>query len=240
MWLDSDEKVIQQENILKYLRNNEFNGYGMAQHHYAVEPLGVMKTDYPVRLFRNHKGIKFYGVVHEHPETELNKQIGRAHIIQDVDIVHNGYMTEEIRRSRFMRNINLMIRDRKKYPERTLGKYLWIRDLAQMTKYELEANRKDDDAILKRSDEANMLWRELVDAGEIRMVVDAMDYYSFLNVCCDRGINGTFKCDFEKRSDPTLRDKKEVGGRFASADDIRLIFNKILTEKTRLYDSMWY
>ncbi len=240
MWLDADEEVINQLNIPKYLRNNEFLGYGMAQHHYAVEPLGVMKTDYPVRLFRNHKGIKFYGYVHEHPEIELNKQVGRAHIINDVDIVHTGYMTEAIRRKRFQRNVELMKMDREIYPERTLGKYLWIRDLAQMTRYELEAGYCPMETRLERSDEANRLWLELLEAGEIRMLVDSMDYYSFLNVSCDRGVKATFKCDFEKLKDPTLMDKKEIGGRFFSKEHVALCFNKIMDVKTEKYDSPWY
>jgi glycosyltransferase involved in cell wall biosynthesis/2-polyprenyl-3-methyl-5-hydroxy-6-metoxy-1,4-benzoquinol methylase len=240
MWLDADEEVIQQHNILKYLRNNEFLGYGMAQHHYAVEPLGVMKTDYPVRLFRNHKGIRFFGYVHEHPETELNKQVGRAHIINDVDIIHTGYMTEAIRRRRFQRNVSLMAKDREIYSERTLGKYLWIRDLAQMTKYELEAGHCPMETRLARSDEANKLWLELLEAGEIRMLVDSMDYYSFLNVCCDRGVKATFKCDFEKLKDPTLHDKKEIGGRFFSKEHVAMCFNKIMDIKTEKYDSPWY
>lgn len=240
MWLDADEEVIQQHNILKYLRNNEFLGYGMAQHHYAVEPLGVMKTDYPVRLFRNHKGIRFFGYVHEHPEIELNKQVGRAHIIDDVDIIHTGYMTEAIRRKRFQRNVALMAKDREIYSERTLGKYLWIRDLAQMTKYELEAGHCPMETRLARSDEANRLWLELLEAGEIRMLVDSMDYYSFLNVCCDRGVNATFKCDFEKLKNPTLHDKKEIGGRFFSKEHVAMCFNKIMEMKTEKYDSPWY
>ena len=240
LWLDSDEKVVDQRAIHKYLRNNEYLGYGIAQHHYAVEPLGVMKTDFPIRLFRNHMNIKFFGVVHEHPEIKLNEHIGRAHIIGDVEIIHTGYLTEEIRRNRFKRNIDLMKRDREKYPERTLGKYLWIRDMAQMTKYELEGGHCPKEVMKERSDHANELWRELVEAGEIRMVVDSMDYYSFLNVCADRGVKATFKCDFDKHDDPTLADKKEIGGRFASNDDVSFLFNKIMSDKTKLYDSPWY
>jgi len=240
LWLDCDEKVIDPKNILKYLRNNEYLGYGMAQHHYSVEPLGVMKTDYPLRLFRNNKGIRFFGVVHEHPEIKLNEQVGRAHIIGDVDIMHTGYTTEQVRRDRFTRNCDLMRRDREKHPERTLGKYLWIRDLAQQTKYDLERGHCPFDVRLERSDEANRLFVELVEAGEIRMAVDAMDYYSFLNVVCDRGIKASFKVDFSKHGDPTLTDKKEVGGRWLNKEHINMFFNKIMEVKTENFDSPWY
>ena len=240
LWLDDDEKVVKCENILKYLRNNEFNGYGIAQHHYAVEPLGVMKTDFPIRLFRNNIGVRFYGMVHEHPEIKMNDQMGRAHIVDDVQITHNGYETEEIRRGRFSRNIDLMRKDREKYPTRTLSKYLWIRDLAQLTKYEMEQNNCSMKTRIERSDEANILWRELVEKSEIRMACDSMDFYSYLNSACNRGVKATFKCDFDKNGDPTLADKREIGGRFRNKEHVSLLFNTIMESKTRLFDSPDY
>ena len=81
-----------------------------------MQPLGVMKTDYPVRVFRNNAGIKFYGVVHEHPEQELNKGVGHVIGIQEVEIAHAGYTNEGVRRTRCGRHIDLLGNDRHKYP----------------------------------------------------------------------------------------------------------------------------
>lgn len=142
LWIDSDEELLLSENIFKYLRHNFYNGYSIRQHHFSARPTNAFKCDVPIRLFRNHKAIRFFGVVHEHPETELNKSVGESTIISDLEIAHDGYLTEETRRKRFERNIILIKRDREKYPERILGKFLWLRDEIHLARYELERNKR--------------------------------------------------------------------------------------------------
>jgi len=56
MWADADEEFICGERLPKYLRQNGWKGYGIPQHHFSTEPLGVLSTDYPVRLFRRDQG----------------------------------------------------------------------------------------------------------------------------------------------------------------------------------------
>jgi glycosyltransferase involved in cell wall biosynthesis/2-polyprenyl-3-methyl-5-hydroxy-6-metoxy-1,4-benzoquinol methylase len=140
MWIDADEVLFHPERLKKYLKTNQFNAYALKQIHYTVEPPGILRVDLPARVFRNHAGVKFFGSVHEHPETEVNKGVGHAMQIGDVSIAHYGYSTEEVRRKRFERNIGLLVRDREKFPTRNLGKFLWLRDLAQMCRWEAEKN----------------------------------------------------------------------------------------------------
>jgi len=64
-----------------------------------VDPGGTLKVDLPCRIFRNHRGIQFFGVVHEHPETALNEGPGFVNILSDVKIAHPSYLTDEIRSS---------------------------------------------------------------------------------------------------------------------------------------------
>jgi len=71
----------------------------------------------------------------------LNKSIETSNLITDVDIGHDGYLTEDIRRKRFDRNYKLLMRDREKYPERRLGKFLKIRDDVHLVRYGLEKTR---------------------------------------------------------------------------------------------------
>jgi glycosyltransferase involved in cell wall biosynthesis/2-polyprenyl-3-methyl-5-hydroxy-6-metoxy-1,4-benzoquinol methylase len=141
LWLDSDEELLYANNMFKYLRPNIFNGYSIRQHHFSVDA-GAMKVDLPVRLFRNKMGIKFLGHVHEHPELGINEGVGNSTILSDVEIAHDGYFTETGRRDRFNRNIALMKKDRELNPERLLGKFLWIRDLIHLARYEIEQNGK--------------------------------------------------------------------------------------------------
>ncbi|UCC68074.1 MAG: glycosyltransferase, partial [Armatimonadota bacterium] len=139
LWLDADEYMLGGEHLGKYLRDNMYNGYVIRQHHHAVD--AQFKPDVPVRLFRNHRGVRFFGCVHEHPETELNKGITPAVILSDVHIVHDGYVTETIRRKRFLRNLPLLLKDRKRHPNRRLGLVFLARDYLHLARYELERTR---------------------------------------------------------------------------------------------------
>ena len=139
LWLDADEYLLGAENLAKYLRDNMYHGYVIRQHHHALD--AQFKPDVPVRLFRNHHGVRFFGCVHEHPETELNKGVTPAVILSDVHIVHDGYVTEAIRRKRFLRNLPLLMKDRKLHPTRRLGLVFLQRDYIHLARYELERTR---------------------------------------------------------------------------------------------------
>ncbi|MBI4134423.1 MAG: methyltransferase domain-containing protein, partial [Candidatus Terrybacteria bacterium] len=137
IWIDADEQLLEPWNVWKYLRPNVFNGLALQQHHISVDPPGAIKRDIPVRLFRNGIGMKCYGLVHEHFEFGINKGIGAECFCPgDFHIHHDGYLTETIRRGRFARNLKLLECDRRKYPHRLLGIYLYeIRDNSHLANY---------------------------------------------------------------------------------------------------------
>jgi glycosyltransferase involved in cell wall biosynthesis len=139
LWLDADEQLVGGDQLTKYLRDNMYNGYVIRQHHHAVD--ADFKPDVPVRLFRNHLGIRFFGCVHEHPESALNDGVKPAVILSDVHIVHDGYVTEAIRRKRFLRNLPMVMKDRKLNPTRRLGLVFLARDYIHLARYELERTR---------------------------------------------------------------------------------------------------
>jgi len=136
LWIDADEHLIGGENLGKYLRDNMYNGYVIRQHHHAID--AQFRPDVPVRLFRNHRGVRFFGCVHEHPETGLNLGVKPAVALSDVHIAHDGYMTEAVRRRRFLRNLPLLLKDRKRNPQRRLGLVFLARDYVHLARYELE------------------------------------------------------------------------------------------------------
>lgn len=164
-WLDTDEMILHPDRIAKFLRPNVFNGYGIAQDHYSSDPPAAFKRDTPMRIFRRvmdktQQGgfipygpeawptfnpgytCRFAGLVHEHPGGEPNYTEGWGPVlmIPDVWIAHTGYLTEAMRRGRFVRNWPLMVLDRFKYPHRRLGLFLWLRDLAQQVRYAMDQN----------------------------------------------------------------------------------------------------
>ena len=138
-WVDSDEELLNVPNLGMFLRKNMFNGYAIRQHHVSLDPPNAFHPDLPIRLFRNNIGIKFFGKIHEHPEFELNKSVTPFMVLNNLELMHDGFLTEAIRRKRFNRNIQMMLKDREKYPDRILGKFLMMRDWVHIARYEIEA-----------------------------------------------------------------------------------------------------
>lgn len=229
LWIDADETVEYADMIPQYLRNNCYNGYAIAQHHFAAEPAGLLKTDYPVRLFRNCKGIQFYGHIHEHPEIIMNSGVGKVCMVPQVAIMHTGYGTEAVRRNRFKRNFPLMVEDRNLHPERILGRFLWIRDLAHLIRYNLEKT----DRRIQSEDIDNALliieeWRELVKTGNDRYIKESIQYLTeAVNVVTQgKGIEFGIGMDASKFNGG-LQPTVPVQGMFLNEDDIDLLISHL-------------
>ena len=127
LWIDTDERLIEPENVRQYLRRNQAKGYALRQIHAAVDD--NISNDTPVRLFRKDSGCRFIGLIHEHPETDLNKGPGNVCILGGFPAIwHLGYENNAVRGRRFIRNRPLVIRDREENPDRALGVYLDARD----------------------------------------------------------------------------------------------------------------
>lgn len=244
LWIDADEVLFGSEHVRKYLRANMFDAYAIKQLHYSVEPAGIMKTDIPSRLFRNGKGIKFFGMVHEHPEVELNKGIGHVTMISEVSIAHYGYTTEAVRRKRFERNIGLLVQDRSKYPERMLGKFLWLRDLAQMCRWEAEANGGQiTPAMRERAKIGIAIWEELLEANQMRMLADPdnLSFYSTLVQILGGGFDFGFTLDASKLNGGAHPEKQQpLSARFYSREHAEKLFLKLMAEKITNYDSKYF
>jgi glycosyltransferase involved in cell wall biosynthesis/2-polyprenyl-3-methyl-5-hydroxy-6-metoxy-1,4-benzoquinol methylase len=243
-WIDSDEQLQQLENLPKYLRPNAFDGYGIKQHHFAVEPPGIMKTDFPARLFRNSKGITFFGHVHEHPEKGFNEGIGKVYIIPDVSIMHMGYATERIRRRRFERNFPLMQIEHKRHPERTLGVFLWLRDLAHACRYTMERNGlMVTDDVMRWAAEGIETWRKLLKTEHSRMIVEAMPFYSECVQIVHNGNGVEFGFNFvsaKGHSAPDLPPEAVVKGLFANNDDIKALVSHLINQNLEIYSEKYF
>lgn len=138
LWIDTDEKIIQSEKMTKYLRKNMFQGYSIRQHHFSVDT--HFDADMPVRLFRNNGKLRFYGMIHEHPESELNKGPGTTIVLADVHIPHVGYLIESGRQVKFHRNWPMLQADIAKYPTRMLQKHFIMRDEMLLVNQEIHQN----------------------------------------------------------------------------------------------------
>ena len=212
-------------------------GYLVPQHHFATEPVGLMKTDLPARIFRNKKEIRFFGIVHEHPEIALNKGLGKVTIAQGLSIMHTAYATEKIRRERFQRNFPLMEREYKKHKERYLTKFLYLRDLHNLMIYNIE---KGLIRIKQNYDYANKiisLWEELLNTDRLRMVLDALQYYSRAVEFLGKGI--IYNSEIELALNKTKPEKIKIIGFFNSRGNLSKLLNLLISESTKYFESKY-
>jgi len=248
MWADADEELIGAERIPKYLRNNGWKGYGIAQHHFAVEPLGVLSTDYPVRLFRRTDKVRFKGVVHEHPTlvADINKGVGSAWVVHELHFAHHGYPTEAIRRARFARNISLMARDREENPDRILGKFLWIRDLSLMCRFELMDNGGMVGPEMRQKAEMGLeLWEKTIDEHRdhpqtVRMVKDHLEFYDTLVNVMDAGFTFKFKLSSGMSVNaPQLDQVPELSARFLNKRHLDKFLSIVIDSEVESYEQKY-
>ena len=235
LWIDADERLMDSYKLIKYLRRNAFNGYSLKQVHHTVDPIGEPKVDLPIRLFRNNNNIKFYGFVHEHPEIAIGKGVGASMICSDIMISHTGYLTETIRRDRFKRNIPLMFKDREKYPDRLLGKFLMLRDWVHMARYAFEENNKQmNPKTIEYSNNAVKDFEESFLHDNNMYQDEAIQFYSealnFLNL----GLNYTTSTIFKDQQGK--EHTVNVAGRFKSEDDFNAIVHNKLKALIKEYN----
>ena len=221
LWIDTDEKLIEPQNLLKYLRQNSHNGYSIRQYHFACDT--TFKPDMPVRLFRRTpyqgKTMRFFGMIHEHPELGLNDGPGPTIVLSDVHIPHTGYLIESGRRLRFQRNYPLLMKDISKYPERVLQKHFIMRDNMLLCGYELGQNggRVTNEIISKCHETIDLYRKHFLGKGGY-MNVDSIQYYSQACKILGEGAEVAFQITAGKDQVDTNGGATIV--RFANSDDL--------------------
>ncbi|HEX7012326.1 MAG TPA: glycosyltransferase, partial [Steroidobacteraceae bacterium] len=247
MWMDTDEDLIHPERLHKYLRHNMFDGYGIAQHHMSADPVGVLTTDWPVRVFRNVPYLRFQGVVHEHPDDVERPNSGPRAPAQIVDlhILHHGYTTEDVRRRRFQRNLPLIKRDRKQYPDRLLGRLLWMRDLAHMCMFEAERTGGVVTEEMRNWAKLGMLqWEALLEESDrpiaARMLRDGLEFYSTLVGVLGEGFEAHVQLHAAKGAPARLEAGPRRAGRFLNRQHFEKFMKLCIDEQTQKFDSRYF
>jgi glycosyltransferase involved in cell wall biosynthesis len=192
LWIDSDEALINAQALGKYLRWNIYDGYSIQQHHFAVDT--KFKPDMPVRLFRRvrHDGarLRFFGAIHEHPETEINKGPGDVVALSDVHIGHPGYYHESHRRDRFYRNEPLMVMDKQKNPDRLLHRHFTCRDNVIAVSHAVQQNGGVlTPDLTKKLEEVVRIAQEDFIGKDTYYGIDFLEFYSQANIMLGRGFD---------------------------------------------------
>lgn len=244
-WIDTDEKLVDSYNITKYLRQNVWNGYAVRQHHFSIE--GSFLPDMPVRLFRrfSHDGqqMKFWGVCHEHPELDINKGPGEVLILSDVHIGHVGYLSETIRRHRFVRNRPLVIKDSEKYPDRLLQKHFLMRDNILLCMYELQQNNGQiTDTIKQRAEETVQLYKDHFLGKPSYTNIDSLKYYTDALRLLGRGFDVNFGISVNRdgKGDNVEGPLDTILARFETPEEFITELQWRAKEKTDPFEKEWW
>lgn len=228
LWIDSDE-YISGEKIQTYLRNNCFDSYAIHQHHFTCVPRGEpAQLDKPARLIRNNAGFEFFGKVHEHAELGFNGGPGFVMVINDIDIGHTGYVNDVARFQRFARNFPLLEWDQEIYPERKLGRFLWLRDIIHRVR--MMEQRGDKQEARRLAEEAieffNNRVRDLEGIGGNTSGNMAVAYYGEALKTLGRGYQMAIQVQFDEQV-------AQYAGVFENAEDAFNLATKAVNEEIK-------
>ena len=128
------------------------------------------------------------------------------------------------------------MRDREENPDRVLGKFLWLRDLAQMSQWELESNGGNiTQTMANRAKEGIGLWLELLNDKHLRVVIDSLDFYSV----CARIIGGGFEMDLRldtnNRSSAKANEVQPIRAYFHNKEHAEQLMSFVFNERTKNY-----
>lgn len=239
LWLDADEEVVGADNIFRLLRPGAFDGYAIPQHHLSRNPPQVIAVDHPTRLFRRDSGARFYGVVHEHPEVEIGKAIPHTFGLSDVYIVHHGYVDENTRRGRYVRNFPLLIKDLEKHPNRKINKFLYIRDLAQSIAFEGEQAGTVTPGMRDKAHKVCDIFYQMIDDNPmLRMTIDALPYYTtaVATIAPSSAFHASIRVETKKDELPGIKAAVNAEALFHNRETYNKLLARIAQETTVNYD----
>ena len=146
LWLDPDEYLLGANQLRKYCGDSIYNAYHIGQHNFSIDiDKGLLSVEWPPRLYRNHRGYQFWGLIHEFPAPGLNDEIAPRLAVRDVHIAHLGYMDSAIRSQKVIeRNMHLVSADRLKYPDRDIGPYYETREVFNAAMYLYHSGKVTD------------------------------------------------------------------------------------------------
>ena len=222
LWVDTDERLLRPEHLGKYLRSNCYAGYSIRQHHFAVDT--AFTPDMPVRLFRRAgwKGerIRFFGMIHEHPEIGVNRGPGPVLILPEVHIAHVGYLTEDVRRARFRRNHPLLARDQERYPDRILQKHFIMRDNSILINFTLQQNGgKITPEIIAWAEENRRIYKDHMVGRNDYLHIDPTPYLAQALRVLNKGIDVSFNVGAGRDGRDVPLNGGGMATRFESVDD---------------------
>ena len=194
--VDTDERLTNPAKVHRNLRECIFDGYGIPQVHMATD--ANFDPDMPCRLFRTRpraadgKKMKFVGMIHEHPEYDVNEGPGTSIVLTDFKLAHVGYISEAQRQGRFVRNWPLLEMDIAKYPDRKLQKLFIIREWTTLVRHQaMQMGGAITPEHRAKLEEMLGLWRTHFKGLADAISLKALEFYSLAVTLLGRGIAAT-------------------------------------------------
>jgi hypothetical protein len=159
----------------------------------------------------------------------------------DAQFLHSGYVDEATRRERYARNYPLLVRDMKRYPERTLNRFLTVRDLAQGVMFELERSGGMATQLqMEQAQQVVAMFEDILDKKlHIRMCIDSIDYYSMMNRLLGQGFEAETTLKFSKEPFRDLAVSTAIKGVFRTRQVYEKLIARITEEATKHYESQY-
>lgn len=188
--------------------------------------------------------VRFAGIVHEHPGGDMTDADGLplytdgvspVVMVTDAWISHTGYLTEAVRRARFLRNWALMASCAEKYPQRRLGLFLMLRDLSHHLRYQLERNQnRVTPEVVQYAEEAIRIWKEHFADRNEPFTQDALQYASGAMAVLSQGWE--FELSFKARKPEVTGDESvgfQLNGRCTDVQEQVALFQARLGDLNR-------
>jgi tetratricopeptide (TPR) repeat protein len=147
-WLDADDRL--SPEAVAQTKAAVASGLADAFSYHVVSriPEGGDDITTHVRLFRNGRGVRFHGAVHESVASDL-KRLGLRVASTELRVEHTGYLNQEARLAKSRRNLALLDDLLAKEPDNT--DYLFYRGQARALLGHQEGMAQDLKAVLQRS-----------------------------------------------------------------------------------------
>ena len=182
--------------------------------------------------------MRWWGMIHEHPETGLNKGPGRTIVVGDVHIPHVGYLIESGRRARFERNLPMLEADMQRYPDRILQKHFLMRDQILLCTQELQRNGGQvTEPIKQRARDVIRLYREHFLGKGFFSNTDPITYYSQAVTMLGEGFDALIGLSADKID---AKPNGQLKARFMNMDDYMTEVTRRARETAQKYESRYY
>lgn len=239
LWLNPKDRLLNSNNIEKYLRHNPYNGYSIKHEWVKGNDFLDGFIDNPPMLFRKHTKIRFKGMVYERPEGLKSIEVGN---IPDASILNTDTNTNS---AHYFSNVfPLSERDRQKYPDRKIGAAYYMKDLKMICHNNSESysgspllTPKELDAV-KICENIIKLFEDNFIGDNSELAEYALIQYTDANNILGKGISVLWDFGFSKGTQ-IKQNGNAKKARFSSMEVFQKHINPIMTEESKNITGEW-